>query len=144
MKKYSILFFMIFFATAFVVAKSIEPPSSKEKILEINESKDELYTKAIEWMLSSFGSERRAIEYSDKGVGIIRGRGKPLISTTGAQKQNDFAVITIKAKDDTLSIKVSPNDPLIYNDSLKVEGFNANVDLLIQGFTLYMTQESEN
>lgn len=144
MKKYSILFLMFSLATSFAVAQNIELPSSKEKVIEINESKDHLYSKAIEWMLSSFGSERRTIEYSDKEVGIIRGREKPLIPSVSTQKQKDFAVITITVKDKILNIKASPNDPLIYKDSLEAKGFNANVDILLQGFELYMKKKTKD
>lgn len=152
MKKYLTLFIIAVLVTSCGVTKNLQAPTSIERIVELNESKDKLYIKANEWMVSSFKSAKSVIQFSDKEEGIITGKYLMKEGQAGSQYvakvDDNYALITIRVKDNASKIEVSPiglfytNKPLGVELGFTPEMFNESANTLIDSFTTSIKQES--
>ena len=87
----------------------IEPIS---EVVEVsNTSKDELYVKANNWMVSAFNDAESVVQFADKESGTVTGKYY-LSPITGASQygpaQNAYAIINIQVKDNASKITVTP------------------------------------
>lgn len=120
------LVFILFILTSCTTYMSKDELITQETIVNVpGNSKDELYVKALSWMVDCFESSPDVIEYNDKEAGIIK--GKYTISTPVCTFKG---VITIELKDekarlrlrffsvdkDTYTGDIYEADGLYYND----------------------------
>ena len=87
------------------------------KIFKVENTKNELYLKANDWMISTFKDAESVIQFSDKESGVITGKylmGKSLVPvgnshTFSPSFENVFAIIKIQVKDKAAKITITPN-----------------------------------
>lgn len=78
------------------------------KTLDVNGTKNQLYTRANEWMIAAFNSAESVIEYSDKEDGVIIGKYQLREVPFGGKVARLYATITIRVKDYKARIEVQP------------------------------------
>jgi hypothetical protein len=85
-KKLKIIYFLTTILTITSCASSTKATEVKvnklSKIISTENTKNKLYLKANDWMISTFGNAESVIQFSDKDAGVITGKylmGKSLI-----------------------------------------------------------------
>ena len=147
MKKLVIIILTAVTLTNCASATIIEPETFKqEKIIDIpNESKDNLFITANDWMVSTFNNAESVIQFSDKSEGTII--GKYLLSGTVYTlygSTNDtrlFAKITVQVKDNKARILVIPTSKAyIYKEQQKLNTEKA-ITNIINDFSTAITSK---
>jgi hypothetical protein len=104
-----VVFFTSCGASTKLTKVNIEPVS---KIINIDNSKSQLYIKANDWMVNSFNNSKSVIQFSDKENGIVTGKYlmKSIFLTDGWSGSNKeiYAIIKIQNKDGASKITISP------------------------------------
>ncbi|MBT8233433.1 MAG: DUF4468 domain-containing protein [Saprospiraceae bacterium] len=150
-------FLMLAVASIFMTSCAVthfESPKDTIEVIELNDTKDKLYIKANEWMVTTFGSAKSVIQFSDKDEGIIK--GKYLMKEGQARTQyvpetkDYFAIITIRVKENASKIEISPVGKFysqkMYGKELGFTPlmFNTSADAIIDEFETYMKKESSD
>ena len=92
-----------------VITTESQPVS---KVIQVeNATKNDLYVKANNWMVSAFNDAESVVQFTDKESGTIT--GKYLLGTVSAASQYGpanrvFATIKIQVKDESTKITVTP------------------------------------
>lgn len=121
------------------------------KVVQIEDAtKNELYVRANNWMVSAFNNAESVIQFTDKESGTIT--GKYLLGTiTQASKyapaNNAFAIIQIQVKDGASKITITPdsfryakgNPYTLYTEEKAMEDIN----LLLISFEQTIVQEED-
>jgi len=141
--------------------KAVEVKMPKiSKVIYIEKTKNELYLKAYDWMISTFKDAESVIQFTDKESGIITGKylmGKSLVPignsyTFSSSYENVFAIIKIQVKDKAAKITITPNS--YKNGTINIagkidEGYkkeNAvkDINTLIESFSEYLKTENDD
>lgn len=121
----------------------------KEEIIDVpNTSKNDLYVKANEWMVSNFGNADSVIEFSDKEEGTILGKyllqGQVVSTGYGTSDTRIFAKIDIRVKDNSTKIMIEPyTDVDIYNASAE-SAIKTKISSLIDSYKNFMGSSKTN
>lgn len=78
------------------------------KTLDASGTKNQLYTRANEWMIAAFNSAESVIEYSDKEDGVIVGKYQIREVPFEGKASRLYATITMHVKDYKVRIEVQP------------------------------------
>lgn len=74
------------------------PDRMYQQVVDVSATKQELYTKTLEWIARSFGSSDAVIQFKDSEQGKIIGKG--IVSVTySIAPVNTFFTLTIELKD---------------------------------------------
>jgi hypothetical protein len=121
------------------------------KVIQIeNETKNELYVKANNWMVSAFNNAESVIQFSDKESGTIT--GKYLLGTISVANQYGpanrvFAIIRIQVKDGTTKITITPDSFSYAKGNIYTlyteEDANRDVSMLIDLYEQAITKKED-
>ncbi len=125
----------------------------KTQTIQVEQSKDELYIKANNWMVENFNNAKSVIQFSDKEAGVITGKYlmKSILKYSNVMDKNSayhddiFAIIKILVKDGATKITInSPNYSYdSYNGKFPKEEAVNQIDVLMISFKDYMTNFNE-
>lgn len=158
----STLFILIitFFSCA-SSTKAVEVKIEKiSKTINVESTKNELYLKANDWMISTFKDAESVIQFTDKESGIITGKylmGKSLVPignshTFSPSYENVFAIIKIQVKEKAARITITPNS--YKNGTITIagktdEGYKKEnaikeINTLIEMFSEYLKNKNDD
>ena len=139
----------------------------QEKILEIKNSKNELYIKANQWMVNTFTSAKSIIQFQDKEEGKIMGkyilhegiaaydqRGLYGITTHVEGTPDICCTITISIKDNATKIEITPQGDWLYQKQepgamyLSIHTYGPDdakkdIEKLIVDYNTFMSKENK-
>jgi len=125
----------------------------KTLTIQVEQSKDELYIKANNWMVENFNDAKSVIQFSDKEAGVITGKYlmKSILKYSNVMDKNSayhddiFAIIKIIVKDGASKITINPPNYSYdsWSGKFPKEDAVSQVDDLLVSFKDYMTNFKE-
>jgi hypothetical protein len=106
-----VIFILIFASSCATIPASFSADDDVSKTVDdLTGSKNQLYAKATEWLITYFGSAESVIQYADKEDGIIIGKYVlRSVAVQGTSKAYElFATITIQVMDNKARIDIRP------------------------------------
>lgn len=123
-----ILMLGVFYSCTPITYLSVTTPR-QEQILEIKNSKNELFIKANQWMVNTFKSAKSIIQFQDKEDGKIMGKyilheGVASYNSVGLygtsvrheEIPDIYCLITISIKDNATKIEITPQGDWLYKE----------------------------
>ena len=118
-------------------------------LVENNKTKLNNYIAANEWMVESFNSAKSVIQFTDKEVGIVKGKyllhhspGVYVGYGVRTPDRDGFAIVTIRVKDKSADIKVTAESvPYVKSSGFTVPSlieYNQKIQRLVNDFIEYM------
>ena len=128
------------------------------RIVEVNESKNDLFVKANNWMVEAFADAKSVIQFSDKENGIVTGKYlmNPQYVTLNGMNATSipdiYAIIKIQVKDGASKITINPSQFEQYdtqNKTLRESYFSKDkaqqkINELVNSFTAFMKQKRDD
>lgn len=115
------------------------------------QSKEEIYVKANQWLITLFKNAESVIQFSDKEYGVLS--GKYIIATlvNGNSKLNDkylYALLNIYIKESKAKIEIYP-DPFFYYPNNPYSEYTPDklmkdTDFIFTSFETYMSEPLKN
>lgn len=109
-----IIFFPFLFLLLLGCSSVVSNIGVVEKVISVpNESKNELYVKANNWMVDTFTDAKSVVQFTDKESGTISGRyflGNVVPASQYGPGINVFATIKIRVKDKACRIQITPEE----------------------------------
>jgi len=141
--------------TSCATVKHLDAPDTKVKNTATTSDKNSNYIKANEWMVNSFNNAESVIQFTDKEAGVVKGKyvmKAGVVSTSPyiASRPANFAIITIRVKDQASRIEIEPGTGFYTLKSMGIETgftpqmFNTEAEALIVSFEAHMQGKSEN
>lgn len=155
MKKTILFILMIIIAScgeAYKATAVSTPPISES--FELEGTKNDLYVRANNWLVESFGSAKAVREFSDKEEGVIS--GKYLVGTVYSKTGRAInetpvnAVVRIQVKDGAAKLTLTPS-PYNYIAAVNIPDENEITEGILQtrlqevvdSFRIYMSKREE-
>jgi len=97
----------------------------KSKVINLDKSKDELYTKSNYWLIEKFNNAKSVIQYTDKDNGVLVGKfllGRIIKKGSNSSSQfpdHIYSIIKIQVKDNGAKITIK-TDGYSYLDNFAV------------------------
>ena len=113
MRRFSICFLLGVLLLLEGCSSAVSNIGTVEKIIPVpNETKNELYVKANNWMVDTFTNAKSVVQFTDKESGTISGRyflGNVVPESQYGAAINVFATIKIRVKDKACRIQITPD-----------------------------------
>lgn len=112
---------LLIFASCALQTVSFTESEYYTDVIDASGTKEELYLRANEWFVSSFGSAESVIQHSDKQEGVILGKylmfGEVSSNMYASVDTRVYAVIDIRLKDNKARIEIKPQGQWKYDAS---------------------------
>lgn len=136
--------------------RTLNKPDNISEIINTKLLKDEAYILSNEWMVETFNDSESVIEFTDKEVGIIKGKylmaqGIDFDSSYYTSISPLFVIITIRVKDSLVRFEINHNNyPFTLAKAygreygITPQQFTAKGMSLIEDFEIFIETNSEN
>jgi len=149
MKKSIFLISLLFIVNACGTMKTIQIDEPVVKVFtDLDDSQDDLFVKANDWMISMFVDASSVIQFSDKEAGVLIGkylmsgelRTQTSFLTPASVDSRVYAKIDVRVRDNRVRISIEPLNSWQYDDSgltiynYSKENFYQDMDKLFLSF----------
>ena len=124
-----------------------------QKIVDVSGSKQELYTRTLEWLARSFGSSKEVIQFSDPDQAKVIGKGIMKVNYTITPVDTHFT-LTIEIRDNRArftfdQLYTEPNATLLpermfLENRAQMEKFSIRASMLIEDWKKYVSNNTDN
>jgi len=143
MKLLSILLAGLLFTSCVTLVPPGQSRVKYQTIIEHNKDTTIGYKLSMEWMNNSFASTKNSIEFSDKELGIITGKGYHPVKVALGAEYGIWYVLTIELKENrtrfTYDVDYGKKSGLSNNIDENFNAFQENMYLLESSYKQYIT-----